>query len=110
LVEKPTTCARVNDSLPFTFDSKARTRRVLIFADDDDRPRAHMLLLAYDGSCFPVAEIREGLRRMLQEVAFLVSLGRRHGRWQIDEPLGIGREATHDLQGCGRIDIPDGDP
>ena len=35
---------------------------------------------------------------MLQEAFGLAGLARRHGRRQVDQPLGVGGEPAHDLQ------------
>ena len=61
-----------------------------------------MLFLADNLAHARLAEVRERLIWMLQEVVTLAGGSRCHRRRQVDEPPGIDREPAHDLQGGTR--------
>src|SRR6266545_309568 len=62
-------------------------------ADDHDRARAHVLLLADHVRDAFVAVVRERFRRMLEQAGFLARLRGRDGGRQVDEPFRVDGEA-----------------
>ncbi len=100
--------ARVDDAAALTDHAEARSRRVLVLADDHHGARAHVLLLADDLRDALVEVVVEGLLGVLQQVGLLAGLARRHGRRQVDQPFGIGGEAAHHLQRRGGVLFADG--
>src|SRR5439155_16633413 len=81
--------------------------RRFVATDDEDRPRAHVLLLADDLPRALLAVVRKGLGRVLEEPLDAARLRRRHRRRQVDQPAWIERPAAHHLEGRSRVLFPD---
>ena len=73
-------------------------RRLEVPADQGDRPRAHVLLLAHHRG-HTVGSVRlERLGRVLQQPGLRRGRHRAHGRRQVDQPARVDREPAHHLQ------------
>src|SRR6202167_6275426 len=80
-----------------------------IATDHNHCTRAHVFFLADDLLQGVLAEIGESFRWIFEIVGASRGFTRRHRRRQIDEPMGIGGEAAHDLQCRNRMLFSDGD-
>ena len=90
-------------------DAEPLPRRLLVPADDDDGPRAHVLLLADDLRDTLAAVVGERLGGMLQQARLAAGLAGRHGGRQVDQPLRVGGEPAHHLQGRRGVLLADRD-
>ena len=90
-------------------DAEALAGDVGVAADDDDRARAHVLLLADHVRDAVGSVFSERALRVLEQVGPRRGGGGRHRRRQVDEPPRIDREAAHHLQRGGGVLLPDGD-
>ena len=79
----------------------------LVPADDDHRPRPHVLLLADHLRGTLGAVVGERLGRVFEQPRLAARLARGHGGRQVDQPLGVGGEPAHHLQGGGGVGLPD---
>jgi len=68
VVEEPAAGTRVARAEALVDDTEAATRNVLVTAHDDNRTRAHVLLLADDLRYARLPVIGEGLGRMLEQL------------------------------------------
>ena len=87
---------------------KRRSRPTSSPADDDDRPRAHVLLLADH----PLDAVAPGRRRTPRagcssRPSAIASRRRGHRRRQVDEPPRVDGEAAHDLEGGDGVLLAD---
>ncbi len=82
---------------------------LLITADNDDRPRAHVLFLTDDLWDALVAEIGERFGRVLQQPGGLAGLAGRHRGRKVDQPPGVSGEPAHHLERRSGVLLPDGD-
>ncbi len=109
VVEEPTPRPGGNDAGLAGGHAEPFACGLLVTADDDDRPRAHVLFLADDLRDALVAEVGERLGRVLQQPGGLACLAGRHGGRQVDQPPGVGGEPAHHFQGRRGVLLPDGD-
>ena len=109
VVEEGTAGAGVDRAGLAGLDPEALARRGLVAAGDDDRPRAHVLLLADHPADTGAAELGERLVGVLEQVGPLRGRRRRHRRRQVDQPARVDREAAHHLQRRGRVLLADAD-
>src|SRR5207249_9997008 len=109
VVEEAAAGARVTDAEAFIDDTEAAPGEACVTADDDDRARAHVLLLAEHVRDAFVAVVRERFRRMLEQAGFLAGLRGRDGGRQVDEPFRVDGEAADHLERGYRVFLADGD-
>ena len=85
-------------------------RRVEVTADERDRPRPHVLLLAHHlvDALGPVGV--ERLVRVLEQIRAGGGRDRAHRRRQVQQPARVDREPAHHLERRGRVLLPDADP
>ena len=102
-IEERAARARVDRAGLAVVDPEALAGDAGVATDDDDRPRAHVLLLADHARHAGAAVLGERVLGMLEQVGPRRGRGRRHRRRQVDEPARVGREAAHDLQRGGRV-------
>ena len=84
--------------------------RVIVTADERDRARAHVLLLAHHLVDAVGPEGVERLVRVLEQVRAGRGGDRAHGRRQVEQPARVDREPAHHLQRGGRVLLADPDP
>ena len=84
-------------------------RRLLVPADDHDGPRPHVLLFADDLRGTLAAVVGERLGGVFQQPRLAARLARRHRGRQVDQPLRVGGEPAHHLQGRRGVGLPDRD-
>ena len=84
--------------------------RVEVAADERDRPRAHVLLLAHHlvDALGPVGV--ERLVRVLEQLRAVRGRDRAHRRRQVEQPARVDREPAHHLERGRRVLLPDADP
>ena len=82
---------------------------LLVPADDDDRPRAHVLFFADDLRRTLAAVIGERLGGMFEQAWHGRRLAGRHRGRQIDQPFRVGGKAAHDLQRGRGVRLADRD-
>ncbi len=98
---------RIAPVAPRRVDPEAARRHPLVAAGDDDRARAHVLLLA-DDALDAVAAVRgEGLGRVLEHPRHLGGGRRGHRRREVDQPARVGGEAAHHLEGGSGVLLTD---
>ncbi len=90
-------------------DAEAVVGGLFVAADDHDRARAHVLLLADDPCHAVLAVFGERVLGVLEQVGPLRGRWRGHRWWQIDQPARVGGKAAHHLQGRGSVLLADGD-
>src|SRR5207245_4432286 len=109
VVEEASAGARVTDAEAFIDDAEAAPSDVFVAANDDDRARAHVLLLADHARDAFVAVVRERFRRMLDQAGLLARLRGRDGGRQVDEPFRVDGEAADHLERGDRVFLADRD-
>ena len=82
-------CACSRSRCPRSTTPKRSRAACFVAAHDDDRARAHVLLLADDAARRPACGSRRTPRPDARAVRPLARLGRRHRRRQVDQPLRI---------------------
>src|SRR5438477_83198 len=82
---------------------EAAPHHVLVAADHDDGPAAHVLLLAYHLLHAIAPEVGQRLGGMLEVALPRGRLRWRHRGREIHEPFRVGGEPAHDLEGRGRM-------
>lgn len=65
-----------------------------------------MLLLGDNGGHAIRSVVRKRLGRVLEQPLSLARLARQLRRWQINQPLGIGRKSAHHLQRRSGVLLP----
>src|SRR5215467_11545338 len=100
--------ACITDTGTLTVHAETLAHRILVATYDDHSPRTHVLFFADDARYPFVTIVGKGLVRMFQEARFSGRLRRRHGRWQINQPLRISSKAAHHLQSSNGIFLADG--
>ena len=78
--------------MPASLTPKRDRTACFIAANDDDRSRAHVLLLADNLLDSLIREIAERLGRVFKIAGLFRCLARRHRRRQINEPVRIHGE------------------
>src|SRR6185437_5386708 len=87
--KKSATGAREDDTAPLVGHPETAAGNRLVATDNDNGPRAHVLLLAYHGWNIRVPVISERFGRIFEIARLAGRLRRRHRGRQIDEPLRI---------------------